>query len=127
MRLTLMKSKLHRATVTEADLHYEGSISLDPELIAHAKFNHYERVDIYNVNNGERFSTSVIPGKKGQIGLNGAAARRVMVGDRVIIVAYADFEIVEAKAHKPTVVLLGENNSVTAVYEDSGRPLSEVI
>ena len=123
MRLTLMKSKLHRATVTEADLHYEGSISLDPELIAKAKFFHYERVDIYNINNGERFSTYVIPGRKGQIGLNGAAARRVMPGDKVIIVSYAEFDEAAARAYKPTVVLLGENNVVTAAYEDSGRPL----
>jgi aspartate 1-decarboxylase len=124
MRLTLMKSKLHRATVTEADLHYEGSISIDPELIAKAKFFQYERVDIYNVNNGERFSTYVIPGKKGQIGLNGAAARKAMPGDRVIIVSYAEFDEAAARTYKPTVVLLGENNQVTAEYEDSGRMLS---
>lgn len=116
-----MKSKLHRATVTEADLNYEGSISIDPELIAKAKFHLYEKVDIYNINNGERFSTYVIPGKKGQIGLNGAAARKAMSGDRVIIVSYANFTPAEAKKHKPRVVLLGSNNKVNSVYDDSGR------
>lgn len=123
MKLTLMKSKLHRATCTEADLNYEGSISIDPALIDSAQFYAYERVDIYNINNGQRFSTYVIPGRTGQIGLNGAAARLVHPGDRLIIVSYAEFTPEEARAHQPRVVLLGENNHVKAVYSDSGRPL----
>jgi len=123
MKLTLMKSKLHRATCTEADLNYEGSISIDPELIDSAQFYAYERVDIYNINNGERFSTYVIPGKTGQIGLNGAAARLVQPGDRLIIVSYAEFTPEEAREYRPRVVLLEENNRVKAVYSDSGRKL----
>ncbi len=123
MKITLMKSKLHRATCTEADLNYEGSISIDPGLIESAQFYAYERVDIYNINNGERFSTYVIPGKPGQIGLNGAAARLVQPGDRLIIVSYAEFSPEEAREYRPRVVLLEENNRVKAVYSDSGRKL----
>ncbi|RYZ72457.1 MAG: aspartate 1-decarboxylase [Proteobacteria bacterium] len=123
MKLTLMKSKLHRATCTEADLNYEGSISIDPGLIDQAEFYHYERVDIYNINNGNRFSTYVIPGRPGQIGVNGAAARLVSPGDKLIIVTYAEMEPEEARKHRPKVVLLEDNNHVKAVYSDSGHKL----
>lgn len=94
MQVTLMKGKIHRAHVTEADLHYEGSISIDRDLIEAAGLLINERVDIYNIDNGARFSTYVIeaPAGSGTIGLNGAAARQVMVGDKVIIVAYANFD-----------------------------------
>ena len=109
----MLKSKLHRATVTGADLHYEGSIALGPELIEAAQFRPFERVEIYNVNNGERFATYVIPGKPGQVCLNGAAARLVQPTDRVIICSYADFDETEAAAHVPTVVLLDEKNHPT--------------
>jgi aspartate 1-decarboxylase len=114
MLVTLLKAKLHRATVTECDLHYEGSISIDPALIEAAGFLLNERVDIYNVDNGERFSTYVIAGKKGsgQIGLNGAAARRACVGDKVIICAYATMTEDEGRQHKPRVVLLGAENRI---------------
>lgn len=121
MRITLMKSKLHRATVTEADLNYEGSISIDPELCEAARFFPNERVDIYNVSNGARFSTYVLYGKKGQIGVNGAAARLVHPGDQVIIVTYGDFEESEALQHQPTVVLLGKGNQVKETHRSSGR------
>jgi aspartate 1-decarboxylase len=113
MRISMLKSKLHRATVTGADLHYEGSIALGPELIQAAKFRPFERVEIYNVNNGERFATYVIPGKPGQVCLNGAAARLVQPSDRVIICSYADFDEAEAAQHLPTVVLLDEENRPT--------------
>jgi aspartate 1-decarboxylase len=111
MRLTLLKSKLHRATVTAADLHYEGSVAIAPELRRAAGLLLHERVEIYNCNNGERFATYVIGGRKrGEIMVNGAAARLVQPGDEVIIAAYADFEPAEAKAHEPVVVLLDKKN-----------------
>ena len=111
MRLTLLKSKLHRATVTAADLNYEGSIAIAPELRRAAGLLAHERVEIYNVDNGERFATYVIGGRKrGEIMVNGAAARLVQPGDEVIIAAYAEFEPEEAKAHKPVVVLLDKKN-----------------
>jgi aspartate 1-decarboxylase len=111
MRLTLLKSKLHRATVTAADLHYEGSIAIAPELRRAAGLLLHERVEIYNVNNGERFATYVIGSRRrGEIMVNGAAARLVQPGDEVIIAAYADFEPAEALRHKPVVVLLDRLN-----------------
>src|SRR5438128_745579 len=112
MQVTLMKGKIHRAHVTEADLHYEGSISIDRDLIEAAGFVINERVDIYNIDNGARFSTYVIeaPAGSGTIGLNGAAARQAMVGDKVIIVAYANFDGDEARKFQPRVVLVNEQN-----------------
>jgi aspartate 1-decarboxylase len=111
MRLTLLKSKLHRATVTAADLNYEGSVAIAPELRRAAGFLLHERVEIYNCHNWERFATYVIGGRKrGEIMINGAAARLVQPGDEVIIVAYADFEPGEAKAHQPVVILLDKKN-----------------
>jgi aspartate 1-decarboxylase len=111
MRLTLLKSKLHRATVTAADLHYEGSIALAPELRRAAGLLRHERVEIYNCNNGERFATYVIGGRKrGEVMVNGAAARLVQPGDVVIIAAYAEFEPAEAARHEPIVVLLDRRN-----------------
>jgi len=112
MQVTLMKGKIHRARVTEADLHYEGSISIDRNLIEAAGFLINERVDIYNIDSGARFSTYVIeaPAGSGTIGLNGAAARLAMVGDKVIIVAYAGFDSDEARKFQPSVVLVNEMN-----------------
>lgn len=112
MQVTLMKGKIHRARVTEADLHYEGSISIDRNLIEAAGFLVNERVDIYNIDTGARFSTYVIeaPAGSGVIGLNGAAARLAMVGDKVIIVAYAGFDDDEARKFQPRVVIVDENN-----------------
>jgi aspartate 1-decarboxylase len=111
MRLTLLKSKLHGATVTGADLHYEGSIAIDPALCRRAKLREFERVDVYNCHNGARFSTYVILGsRRGEMMLNGAAARMVQPGDRIIVAAYAEFTAAEARRHRPAVVLLdGEN------------------
>lgn len=110
MNVSMLKSKIHRATVTDADLSYEGSISIDPDLIKAADFLLYERVDIYNVNNGARFSTYVIKGKKGEICLNGAAARHVQKGDLVIICSYCGLPEKEARTHKPTVVFVDGKN-----------------
>jgi len=112
MNLTMMKAKLHRAVVTEADLNYEGSISIDTSLLKESGILVNEKVDIYNIDNGERFSTYVIEGREGQICLNGAAARRVHRGDKVIIVAYAQMAEKEAAEWKPEVLLLDENNKI---------------
>ena len=127
MKLTLMKSKLHRATVTEADLNYEGSITIDKALCEAAKFYLHEKVDIYNVNTGARFSTYVLYGKTGQIGLNGAAARLVQTGDKIIIVTYAELDEKEARDFTPTVVILGDHdgktNQVKRITPFSGQNL----
>ncbi len=112
MQITLMKSKLHQATVTDADLNYEGSISIDPALCDQARLHAYEQVDIYNINNGARFTTYVIYGKPGEICLNGAAARHVQKGDKVIIVSYGIFDSKEASAHTPIALMLDESNKV---------------
>jgi len=114
MQVTLMKGKIHRASVTQADLHYEGSISIDRTLLDAAGFLVNERVEIYNIETGARFATYVIeaPEGSGTIGLNGAAARLAMTGDKVIIVAYASFEEAEAKEFKPRVVLVDRENRI---------------
>lgn len=112
MQLQMMKSKIHRATVTGADLSYEGSISIDKALIKKSGFLINERVDIYNCTNGARFSTYVIEGKKGEVCLNGAAARMVQKGDLVIIVAYAIMDEKEARKHKPNVVFVNAKNKM---------------
>ncbi len=113
MLVEMMKSKIHRATVTDADLTYEGSISLGPELIATSGFLINEKGDIYNCNNGERFSTYVIKGKKGEVTLNGAAARLVQRGDVIIIVSYCHMDAKLAEKHKPKVVFVDRKNKIT--------------
>ena len=112
MFLTMLKSKLHRATVTQSDLHYEGSITIDPDLLDAAQILVHEQVDVLNINNGERFTTYAIEGERGSgvIGINGAAARLVQAGDLVIICAYSAMEAEAAKAYEPIVVLLDEAN-----------------
>jgi aspartate 1-decarboxylase len=112
MRLTMLKAKIHRATVTDADLNYEGSISIDPILCEAAHLNQFERVEIYNCNNGARFATYVIHGKQGEICLNGAAARHVHRGDVVIIACYAEVEDSEAPNHKPRLVMVNAENKI---------------
>ena len=117
MLLTMLKCKLHRATVTECDLNYEGSISIDANLIEACGLLINERVEIYNIDNGERFATYVIEGKKGSggIGLNGAAARKACTGDKLIICAYAAMKPDKAREFKPTVIVLGKDNKVQEV------------
>jgi aspartate 1-decarboxylase len=110
MNVTLLKCKIHRARVTGAVLDYEGSISICPDLIKAAGLLPWEKVDIYNINTGHRFSTYVIEGKKGDICLNGAAARLVQANDLVIICAYASMPADEAPEFRPTVVLVDEKN-----------------
>lgn len=112
MQLTMLKAKIHRATVTGADLDYEGSIALGPELRRAAGILPFEKVEIFNCNNGERFATYVIAGDDGEVCVNGAAARLVQPGDIVIIVAYVEVEAGEAPSHRPVVVLVDEKNSI---------------
>lgn len=114
MQITLMKGKIHRASVTEADLHYEGSISIDRLLLDAAGLLINERVEIFNIDTGARFATYVIeaPRASGMIGLNGAAARLAMPGDKVIIVAYASFDEAEAKTFRPRVVRVDRENRI---------------
>ena len=114
MLLTLLKAKLHKATVTEANLNYTGSITIDKDLIDQAGIFIHEKVQIVNNNNGARFENYVIEGKSGSgvLCLNGAAARLVQPGDKVIIMAYAQMTPEEAQTHKPVVFLLGDNNQI---------------
>ncbi len=121
MKIEMMYSKIHRATVTNADLTYEGSISIDKALIKRAKMFLNQKVDILNCNNGARFSTYIIKGKKGEVCLNGAAARHVQKGDTVIIVAYASVNIDEAKDHEPTVVFVNDRNEFTEIRKEIQR------
>ncbi len=112
--ITMLKGKLHRATVTEADLNYEGSITVDEDLLEASGILVYEQVDVLNINNGQRFTTYTIPGKRGSgaVCVNGAAARLVQKGDLVIICAYAHMDAMKARSFAPKVVLLDDNNKV---------------
>ena len=114
MRRTLMKSKIHRATVTQANLDYVGSITVDRDLMDAADLLPNERVQIVDNDNGNRLETYVIEGERGSgvIGLNGAAARMVYPGDTVIIISYGEFEDAEAREHDPTVVFVDDHNRV---------------
>jgi aspartate 1-decarboxylase len=117
MMRTMLKCKIHRATVTEANLHYEGSITIDEALMDAAGLVEYEQVHIYNIDNGNRFSTYAIKGErdKGVICLNGAAARQVSKGDLIIIANYAAYEEAELAGYKPTLVYVDKENRITAV------------
>ena len=114
MLLTLMKAKLHRATVTQADLDYEGSIAIDRDLLDASGILPHEQVDVLNITNGQRFTTYAIEAPRGSkvIGVNGAAARLVQKHDKVIVVAYCQMPAGEARNYAPTVVLLGDDNNV---------------
>lgn len=114
MILNMLKAKLHSATVTQCDLYYEGSISIDQDLLDASGILPNERVDIWNVTNGSRIATYALEAPRGSktIGLNGAAARHFAVGDVVIIAAFAGVEAEKARQHAPTVVLLGEGNEI---------------
>ena len=118
MLLTLLKAKIHQATVTGADLHYEGSISIDRALMDRAEIIPFEQVDVLNITNGERFTTYTIEAERdsGTIGINGAAARLVQKGDSVIICAYGQVEKEMARNYKPTVLVLDENNKIKSEY-----------
>lgn len=116
MQRTLLKSKIHRATVTDANLHYQGSISIDPILLEAADILPHEKVEIYNITNGERFATYAIEGTPGagQIVLNGAAAHKVSVGDLVILATYCAYTEEEARRHKPSLVFVDARNQIVA-------------
>ena len=121
MRIEMLYSKIHRATVTDANLNYVGSITIDRDLLDAAKMRVGQKVEILNINNGERFSTYIIEGErgKGDICLNGAAARKAHPGDKVIIVAYASYDEEELESYKPTVVLMNENeNTIAEIHEE---------
>ena len=117
MHLNMLKAKIHRATVTHAELHYEGSCAIDGDLLDVSGILEYEQIHIYNVNNGERFSTYAIPAPPGSgvISLNGAAARKAHVGDMLIICTYAPFSDDDARTHKPKIVLLDERNAIKEI------------
>lgn len=124
MTLEMLKGKIHRATVTQAELNYVGSITVDEELLEAAGILEYEKVQIVDVDNGSRFETYTICGERGSgiICLNGSAARCVSVGDRIIIMAYAGLDAQEAKSHKPSVVFVDEQNRISGktCYEKHG-------
>jgi aspartate 1-decarboxylase len=125
MQLTMLKGKIHRAVVKQAELNYVGSITIDPELMEAAGILEYEQVQIVDVENGNRFETYTIDGEpgSGMICLNGAAARQVQVGDHVIIMAYCQMDTKEAADHKPKVVFVDEENHISRVsnYEKHGQ------
>lgn len=125
MNLTMLKGKVHRAVVKQAELSYVGSITVDEDLLDAADILEYEKVQIVDVENGSRFETYTIAGERGSgmICLNGAAARCVQVGDHIIMMCYADMDANEAKSHKPKVVFVDDNNKVVRVtnYEKHGK------
>lgn len=124
MTLRMLKGKIHRATVVQAELDYVGSITIDEELLEAAGILEYEQVQIVDINNGSRFETYTICGKRGSgmICLNGAAARCVSTGDKIIIMAYGDYTPEEAKTNRPAVVFVDEENKISRVtsYEKHG-------
>jgi len=117
MQRTFLKSKIHRAAVTQAELNYEGSLTIDVNLIEAAEMNELELVSVVNINNGERFETYIIPGERGSgvICLNGAAARKAVVGDRIIIMTYCQLQNDEIANHKPCIVIVDENNKIKSI------------
>jgi aspartate 1-decarboxylase len=116
MHRTMLKSKIHRATVTAADLHYQGSVTIDADLMEAADLLQFERVEIYNVTNGERFATYAIQGRRssGEICINGAAAHKARPGDLVILASYAEYADAEARRHQPALVFVDDANRITA-------------
>jgi aspartate 1-decarboxylase len=124
MRRRMMKSKIHRATVTDANLNYVGSISLDPELMRRGDIREYEQVAVLDIDNGARFETYAIVGGPGEVCLNGAAARLVHKGDKVIVITYADYEDAELTSFEPLVVHVDSDNH--SIDESTARAIAEV-
>lgn len=114
MQRIMLRAKIHRASVTQCDLNYEGSCGIDLDLLDAAGMRPYEKIELYNVNNGERFSTYIIPGKRGsgEISLNGAAARCAQLGDLLIICTYGPMTEEEIDAHQPKVIIVDEQNRI---------------
>ncbi|MEX0794269.1 MAG: aspartate 1-decarboxylase [Pirellulaceae bacterium] len=121
---TLLKSKIHRATVTQADLDYVGSITLDRDLMELADILPHEQVDVLNITNGNRLTTYAIPGPAGSgvVGINGAAAHLVNPGDLVIVVTYAQYDAAEIRQHEPKVLIVDENNRVIPQANPASQP-----
>ena len=117
MLRTMLQAKLHRATVTHADLHYEGSCGIDEALLDAAKLREFQYIELYNVSNGERCSTDIIKARRGsgEISLNGAAARKAAVGDLLIICAYSQYSEADLDAYQPVLVFLDEHNRPQSV------------
>lgn len=117
MQRTMLQAKLHRVRVTHADLHYEGSCGIDEKLLQTSGIREFQHIDIYNINNGERFTTYAIKAASGsgEISLNGAAARRVAVGDLLIICAYSSYSEADLADYRPTIVLSDDNNGVARI------------
>lgn len=125
----LMKSKIHRVTVTRCDLNYAGSITLDPDLMESADIVPHELVHVLNINNGERFETYAIPGRSGsgEVQVNGAAARLASPGDMAIVISYATYDEAEVAEHRPRVVHVDERNAIASVDAQASHPrLAEV-
>lgn len=114
MQIELLKSKIHQATLTQAELHYVGSITIDEDIMDAANMIENEKVQVLNINNGERLETYIIKGKRGSgiFCLNGPAARKAQVGDKIIIVSYCSMDFEEAKSFEPTIVFPGKNNKI---------------
>lgn len=115
MYITLLKSKIHRVVVTGSDKEYEGSLILDSTLMAAAEMIEYEKVELWNVSNGERFSTYLIPGKQGEVIVNGAAAWRAKPGDKLIVSSFATIEREEVQDWTPTIVILDSENKISTI------------
>jgi aspartate 1-decarboxylase len=124
MQRTLLKSKIHRATITEANLDYQGSVTIDPLLMEAADLLAFERVEIYNVTNGERLATYAIPGRRGagEICLNGAAAHRARPGDVVILASYATYDEEAARRHRPALVFVDAANRIAGEAATAQTP-----
>ena len=120
MTIDMLYSKIHRATVSDANLNYVGSITIDEELMQAAALRVGQKVDIVNINNGERFQTYVIKGKAGarDMCLNGAAARKVQVGDKIIVISYASYSEAELENYKPIVVLVDDKNNIDLITNE---------
>lgn len=121
MQRTMMKSKIHRATVTDADLNYVGSITLDRVLMDEAELLEYEKVQVVDIDNGARFETYVIEGPRGSgiVCLNGAAARLVQRGDKVIVISYGSYDESEVREHQPAIVVVDESNAPVRLLEEA--------
>ena len=126
MHRTMLKSKIHRATVTDADLHYVGSITVDPELLEAADILEHEQVAVVDVNNGARFETYTIAGERGsgEMKVNGAAARLVHHGDTIIVISYAQYDTVELERYEPRVVHVDAQNRIVTVHREVATLLS---
>lgn len=128
MQRVILKSKVHRATVTDADLEYEGSLTLDRDLMDAADLISFEQVHVYNVTNGERFETYIMDGERGSgtICVNGAAARRASIGDKIIIASYAVMDTREAKGYQPKIIVVdGKNHPAFTAVKGKLKPLGE--